>query len=166
MPDFHPSPAQQRLLDCALDHPGCPSVGALCRLSRTPRSTYYFWHRDPAFRAWFTSAWSAQLLFDGIPLLNLARARAQHDFRYWKVLSNLIFDPRGLAPLRHWQEALVTAPVQQKTQQNQPLPAASLDKKPARRSSHFPPRPTLRNHIRWLQRGLGALHRAARRRRG
>ncbi|MGH9488707.1 MAG: hypothetical protein ACRD04_14105 [Terriglobales bacterium] len=103
---FAPTAAQRRLLDFIHEHPGYQPTRDLCRSARVPRATYYRWCRNPAFRQWFGSAWASRLVFDGVALLNLARAQAPDKFSYWKALFELTFDPKGLGLLAKWSASL------------------------------------------------------------
>ena len=108
-PPFHPSPAQRRLLNFLHEHPGYPTVHALCAAAGIGRTAYYRWCQDPGFRLWLSAGWSARLIVDGALLLNVARIQSTHSFPYWKALFDLTFDPKGLALLQHWQQAVAHA---------------------------------------------------------
>ncbi|MGH9477287.1 MAG: hypothetical protein ACRD1C_13320 [Terriglobales bacterium] len=105
---FAPSTAQRRLLDYIHEHPGYQPTRDLCRSTGIPRTSYYRWCRNPAFREWLGSAWGARLLFDGAALLNIARAQAPEKFSYWKALFEITFDPKGLGLLAKWAASLAS----------------------------------------------------------
>ncbi len=105
--DFKPSSAQRRLLDYIHENPSPLPTLRLCESANVSRASFYRWCRDPHFRAWLGIAWTSRLLIDGISLMNQARAQAPEKFPYWRALSDLTFDPKGLGTIAKWGESLV-----------------------------------------------------------
>ncbi|MGH9414881.1 MAG: hypothetical protein ACRD0Y_14215 [Terriglobales bacterium] len=104
---FTPTPTQRRLLDFVHEHTGRKTITAICTAAGVSRNTYYRWCKDPGFRTWFAAAWSARLVFQGMDLINIARYNSG-NFRFWKALFDLTFDPKGLTLLAQWQQSLAT----------------------------------------------------------
>jgi hypothetical protein len=92
---FHPTAAQSRFLDRAIDSPWLANTDAYCQAAGCDRSSYYRWMRDPAFRHWFFSAWTAVLIQDAWQMLNRARTRADKDHQAFRVLFRLVFERSG-----------------------------------------------------------------------
>ncbi|MGH9394707.1 MAG: hypothetical protein ACRD1E_11100 [Terriglobales bacterium] len=105
-PLFRPSAAQRRLLQHIDDNPSFRTVQELCAAAGVPRSSYYDWCKNPAFRLWLGSSWSARLVCGGVTLLNIAPWNCPKSFSYWKALFDLTFDPKGLGLLAKWTESL------------------------------------------------------------
>jgi len=103
---FTPTSDQRRLLNAIHECPSIRTIREICEFSDIGRRTYYNWCKNPGFRLWFATTWSSRMLVEGITLLNQARAKASYKFPYWKALFDLTFDPRGLAQLQKWQQAM------------------------------------------------------------
>ena len=103
---FRPTSDQRRLLNNIHESPSIRTIREFCEFCDISRSTYYNWCKNPHFRLWFATAWSSRMLVEGITLLNQARAKASYKFPYWKALADLTFDPRGLALLQKWRQAM------------------------------------------------------------
>jgi hypothetical protein len=119
---FVPTPAQRRLLDYVVAHPGLKTIQELCAGSGVPSSTYYHWCKNTDFRLWFAASWSARLTMDGVTLLNQARLLASRNFSYWKALFTLTFDPKGFAMLQQWQQTAAQLPADAFTPAPDPTP--------------------------------------------
>ncbi|HXR97176.1 MAG TPA: hypothetical protein VN709_04970 [Terriglobales bacterium] len=104
--NFRPTADQRRLLNTIHDYPSIRTVREFCEACDVGRRTYYNWCKNPHFRLWFATVWSARLITEGTTLINQARAKASYKFSYWKALADLTFDPRGLALLQKWQKAM------------------------------------------------------------
>ncbi|HXR97553.1 MAG TPA: hypothetical protein VN709_06880 [Terriglobales bacterium] len=105
---FAPTSNQRRLINAIHDYPSVRTVREFCEHCDISRTTYYNWCKNPVFRLWFATAWSARLLTEGTTLINQARAKSSYKFPYWKALADLIFDPHGLALLQKWRQAMFT----------------------------------------------------------
>lgn len=108
---FCPSDGQRHFLQLALASTGPLNIGRLCQQVGIARATYYRWREQPGFSAWMSAQWVAALLADGGRLLSIGRANAGSDFRYWRAMAELIFDPRGLGLLTAWQQRMAEASV-------------------------------------------------------
>ncbi|HXR98315.1 MAG TPA: hypothetical protein VN709_10790 [Terriglobales bacterium] len=104
--NFRPTADQRRLLNTIHDYPSIRTVREFCEACDVGRRTYYNWCKNPHFRLWFATVWSARIITEGTTLINQARAKASYKFSYWKALADLTFDPRGLALLQKWQQAM------------------------------------------------------------
>lgn len=119
---FLPSLAQRRLRDVIVENPSRLHITEVCRQAGIARRTYYLWCQNPDFCAWLATTWSSALIMDGPFYVNHARAAAPRNFRAFKLMFNLIFDPDGLGQLVHWQRAFAES-AQFVGEQNQPLTA-------------------------------------------
>ena len=108
---FCPSDEQRHFLQLALAAGGPLNIGRLCKQVGISRTTYYRWRDQPGFSAWMSAQWVAALLADGGRLLSIGRANAASDFRYWRAMAELVFDPRGLGLLTAWQQRMAEASV-------------------------------------------------------
>lgn len=106
---FCPSDDQRRFLQLALAAGGPLNIGRLCQQVGISRTTYYRWRDQPGFSAWMSAHWVSALLADGGRLLSIGRAHAGSDFRYWRAMVELVFDPRGLGLLTAWQQRMADA---------------------------------------------------------
>lgn len=149
---FLPSLAQRRLRDVIIENPSRLHITEICRQAGIARRTYYLWCQNPDFCAWLATAWSSTLIMDGPFYVNLARAAAPRNYRAFKLIYNLIFDPNGLGQLQHWQRAFAES-AQYVGEQNQPLTAEKCTnsrKKIVHRAT--PRRPTPLRSLRTLRR--------------
>ena len=106
---FCPSDDQRRFLQLALASGGPLNIGRLCQQLGISRTTYYRCRDQPGFSAWMSAHWVSALLADGGRLLSIGRAHAGSDFRYWRAMVELVFDPRGLGLLTAWQQRIADA---------------------------------------------------------
>lgn len=107
--DFRPNDKQRRFVQLALASGGPLQIGRICKQVGISRTTYYRWREQPGFAAWMSAQWVSALLADGGRLLSIGRAFAAGDFRYWRAMAELVFDPRGLGLLTAWQQRMAEA---------------------------------------------------------
>lgn len=103
---FRPSATQRRFMQLAIAAQGPLRVAPLCEQLGISRSTYYRWLEQPGFRAWMSAQWMNRLIGEGGRLISIAQARAETDYRFFRFLADLVFDPRGLGLLTAWQQRM------------------------------------------------------------
>ncbi len=83
---FHPTPAQQRFLEAALNPSVSKHIRAICRAARVHESSWRLWKHEPAFLAWFRDAWEGHAGCITWLLDKIGLEQSRHDFRYWKAM--------------------------------------------------------------------------------
>ncbi len=83
---FHPTPAQQRFLEAALNPNVRAQIRAISRAARVHESSWRIWKHNPAFLAWYRDAWQSRAAPCTWLLDKIGLHQARHDFRYWKAM--------------------------------------------------------------------------------
>ncbi len=83
---FHPTPAQQRFLEAALNPNVSKRIRAISRAAHVHESSWRTWKHNPAFLAWYQDAWQNRAASCSWLLDKIGLQQARHDFRFWKAM--------------------------------------------------------------------------------
>ncbi|MGH9478144.1 MAG: hypothetical protein ACRD1A_02850, partial [Terriglobales bacterium] len=141
---FRPTRTQRRLRDMLVAQPSWQSMTSVCKAAAVSPSTYYYWCHDPRFCEWLLADWSSALLMEGMHALNIARYCMTDSVQHLRIIVNLLFDPRGLAGLQAWRNAVPglqsnSEPAQPLADENWTNSGSSATPRPAASASPAPP---------------------------
>ncbi|MGH9072308.1 MAG: hypothetical protein ACRDX8_14380 [Acidimicrobiales bacterium] len=101
-PNFeHLTSAQRRFLQALTEQPA-DSLAQICKSAEVTTRSYYAWCQDPAFRRLTTQIWSQAFLANGWQVINHIASYIGNSASYARILTQLLFDPKGQAALAAW----------------------------------------------------------------
>ncbi|MGH9412628.1 MAG: hypothetical protein ACRD0Y_02705 [Terriglobales bacterium] len=101
-PNFeHLTSAQRRFLQVLTGQPD-GSLAQICKSAEVTTRSYYAWCQDPAFRRLTTQIWSQAFLANGWQVINHIANFIGNSASYARILTQLLFDPKGQAALAAW----------------------------------------------------------------